>query len=624
MKISKNGLTSQEVEKSREEFGANKLPEKQEPTLWDRVKDVFADLIMSLLLVFALIEGVMSVVKHEMPLEFIFLSLTLIAVTVFSILSEKGQEKAFKELKASIVEPTVTVIRDGKKQVIKQSDLVVGDVCLLNNGEKAYADGLIIDQTDFKISNAEINGESDEVEVGTLDFEGTDEVSISGDVSQHEGFINSGALIVNGKATMVVVRVGAETESGKALISVTELKTVLFQKLDVLTKQISNFGYVGSTLMFLVNLTMMVLLNGGITNYLGTNSTMEIAVDVIASIMSALAILTASLPEGLPFVINLVLSGNVSNMKEHNVLLKNVKKGETAGSLSILFSDKTGTMTKNIMSIVEMTDGSGEVLDLNNFEDSNFKELIDRSIVMSSDSYYDENGNLVGGNGTDRAFSKFVGADIFNEYSNSEIIKTQPFNSKNKYSAVQVGDYTIYKGAGEILINNSKNLVNKHCGMRAITDFERGQLQTVTTGMMDKAERVLAIAISKKPLIDNELPSDLSLLTVVGIRDEIRESTPVAIKELNDAGVQVVMVTGDNIKTANAIAKEVGLLKDGDLSLTDDELNNMTDEEIAEILPQLRVVGRAKPNTKRRLNQIAQNTGFVTGMTGDGRLCPVL
>ena len=623
MKINKTeGLTNREIIQSREKYGVNKLPEKVYPTIWERIKDVFADKIMMMLLILAILEGIEAIICREIPYECLGIFGTLSVVTFFTINSDLKQEKAFKDLKDSIQEPMVTVIRDGRKQIIPKSELVVGDICFLNNGEKAYADGLIIEQTDFKISNADINGESDEVEVDTFEYiEDTDIDSI--DVSKQNGFINSGALIVNGKATMVVVRVGENTESGKALVNVTEMKTPLLEKLDTLTEQITKYGAIGATLMFIVNFCMIVCLKGGLS-YFSNTAILSIGLDMVSCLMIALSIFSASAPEGLPFVINLVLSANVNKMKKHNVLLKNVKKGETSGSLSILFSDKTGTMTKNIMSIVEFTDGTGKTLNRGELENSKYKELIDRSIVMSSDSYYDENGDLIGGNGTDRAFSKFVGADLFKQYSNSTVIKSQPFNSKNKYNAVQLYGYTIYKGAGEILVNNSKNLINTDCWVRGIEEEDRENLQSTMDKMMNKAERVLAIAISKQPLVDNELPSDLTLLAVFGIRDEIRESTPMAIKNLNNAGVQVVMVTGDNINTANAIAREVGLLKEGDLSFTNDELINMTDSEIASILPKLRVVGRAKPDTKRRLNNIAQNNGYVTGMSGDGRLCPVL
>ena len=623
MKINKTeGLTNREIIQSREKYGVNKLPEKVYPTIWERIKDVFADKIMMMLLILAILEGIEAIICREIPYECLGIFGTLSVVTFFTINSDIKQEKAFKDLKDSIQEPMVTVIRDGRKQIIPKSELVVGDICFLNNGEKAYADGLIIEQTDFKISNADINGESDEVEVDTFEYiEDTDIDSI--DISKQNGFINSGALIVNGKATMVVVRVGENTESGKALVNVTEMKTPLLEKLDTLTEQITKYGAIGATLMFIVNFCMIVCLKGGLS-YFSNTAILSIGLDMVSCLMIALSIFSASAPEGLPFVINLVLSANVNKMKKHNVLLKNVKKGETSGSLSILFSDKTGTMTKNIMSIVEFTDGTGKTLNCGELENSKYKELIDRSIVMSSDSYYDENGDLIGGNGTDRAFSKFVGADLFKQYSNSTVIKSQPFNSKNKYNAVQLYGYTIYKGAGEILVNNSKNLINTDCWVRGIEEEDRENLQSTMDRMMNKAERVLAIAISKQPLVDNELPSDLTLLAVFGIRDEIRESTPMAIKNLNNAGVQVVMVTGDNINTANAIAREVGLLKEGDLSFTNDELINMTDSEIASILPKLRVVGRAKPDTKRRLNNIAQNNGYVTGMSGDGRLCPVL
>ena len=270
-----------------------------------------------MLLILAILEGIEAIICREIPYECLGIFGTLSVVTFFTINSDIKQEKAFKDLKDSIQEPMVTVIRDGRKQIIPKSELVVGDICFLNNGEKAYADGLIIEQTDFKISNADINGESDEVEVDTFEYiEDTDIDSI--DVSKQNGFINSGALIVNGKATMVVVRVGENTESGKALVNVTEMKTPLLEKLDTLTEQITKYGAIGATLMFIVNFCMIVCLKGGLS-YFSNTAILSIGLDMVSCLMIALSIFSASAPEGLPFVINLVLSANVNKMKKHNV-----------------------------------------------------------------------------------------------------------------------------------------------------------------------------------------------------------------------------------------------------------------------------------------------------------------
>lgn len=594
------GLTDDLIQLNRDKFGENKIPEPTPPTIFQRIKDVFSDKLMILLLIFSALLGGKSLIEHEIPYDFIGLIITLSLITFVSIRSDLKTEAQYKALKNSIKNPMITVVRNGGLKEIDSTELVVGDLMVIENGQKAYADGIIIENNSLKVSNKDINGESDEIKLDVIDNYEIDFNNIDTEIN-NKNFIHSGAIITEGKGKAIVVRVGIHTESGKALNNIEEVeKTPLVQKLDRLVEQISMFGYIGASIMFLLTMTGIIL-NKGFYTYINSGL-INIGSDIVTALMLALSIVACAVPEGLPLMSTIVLSKHAKIMKDNNVLVRNINKGETSGSISTLFTDKTGTITKGKLEVVEKYNSNCETLELTD-------ELI-KCVLGCNASIFDSDGNIVNGNATDKSLLKWIGKDKYYSYKNKiKIDKLQTFNSTNKFTAYESDGKTFYVGAGEKLFEKDLNLTDKN---------KQGILNKFNE-LSNRSMRIIGFGLSNNKLVDNEINSDFKFIGFVGIRDEVRPSSKKAIKQLNDAGVKVTMITGDKKETAIAIAKECGLINsDNDLVYTNDELESMTDDEIKQVLPRIRVIARAMPNMKRKIAQLSQQNGEVVGMTGDG------
>ena len=357
-----------------------------------------------------------------------------------------------------------------------------------------------------------------------------------------------------------------------------------------------------------------VIRSGSFIQYLNKGF-MNIGLDILVALMLALSIVACIVPEGLPLLKTIVLSKNSKKMKEHNVLVKNVNKGETSGSISHLFSDKTGTITKGVLEVVETFGGDLTNIDLN--LNNKITNITLKCISNNTASVYDSSDNIIGGNFTDKAFLKWIGKDNYNN-NKENIVKEQLFNSSNKYSSSELdGELkTIYKGASEKLLQYATKCIDSNGNE---IEFDKDKVLNKINELANRSMRTLAYGYSRKELVENEINDDFVLVGIVGIRDEIRESSKKAIKQLQNASVKFTMITGDKKETAVAIAKECGLIKDkNDLVFTNDELLNMSDEEIKQVLPNIKVVARAMPNMKRKLAKLSQDIGEVVGMTGDG------
>ena len=620
------GLDSIQVEEMKGKYGLNYKPEPKPPTMFERIKDKLDDFIMKVLLALAFMLGIKSLfIDHELPFEF-FNIITILTINVgANIKSDLNTEKKYKELKDRIPVAEVKVYRNGELQTIFASELAVGDKILLESGEQAYADCVLIDGN-LSICNSALNGEPDEYKVFPDDEYDVFYDNVSDDEAFNTYFVNSGAIITQGQATAIVVRVGENTISGKALNNVkNEQEEPLTVKLNNLVVGISKFGYIISVAIFVGDMFARILASGGVGNYLD-KGIVVVGLDIIGAIMFALAVVSASVPEGLPLSKSIVLAKNVGKMEKHNVLLKNTNKGETNGSISHLFSDKTGTITKGELQVVEALGGDLTNIDL--ADDTIRSNMSIVSIAKNSASTFDTNGNVLGGNFTDQAFLKWIG---INNYKNceQEIVDQQIFNSSNKYSASQIkddeGTITLYKGASEKLLNYATKCVDKD---GKIIDFDKKKALAKVDELANRAMRTLAFGYSLKPLVKDEINDDFILVGIVGIRDEVRESSKRAISTLAKAGVKVTMITGDKKETAVAIAKECGLMGSGlfnhikgvtdELVYTNDELEAMTDDEIKAVLPNVRVIARAMPEMKRRIACLAQELGDVVGMGGDG------
>ena len=354
----------------------------------------------------------------------------------------------------------------------------------------------------------------------------------------------------------------------------------------------------------------------------------EIFKDVIEALTLAIVIVVCAVPEGLPLMILLVLMVNTGTMLKHNVLVRKPIGIETAGSLNILFSDKTGTITKGKLEVVEFFKGNGNSIKLTELpKDTVIKGYVDLAIGKNTTAMFDDEHKVIGGNATDHALMTFIGEKTFNllkDDPDCEVTEQQSFNSSNKFSQSYIAKAkkTFYKGAPERLLAKATKYLDSDGKEK---ELDIGVVNHTIDNLAAKAMRVLAFGYSNSPMVEDTINDDIVIIGFVGIRDDVRPEAVEAIDKVQKAGIQVVMITGDRKETAMAIAKDAGLLHTGEVALTSDELNKMSDDEVKGMLSKIRVIARALPTDKSRMVRLCQEMNLVTGMTGDGRyLCPVL
>lgn len=505
-------------------------------------------------------------------------------------------------------------MRDSNIVQLPISEVVVGDKILVQSGSKIPADGIVI-RGSIKVDNSALNGEADECKKVAIptDFVYDDEIKSEAITDKYSVF--RGSVVTDGEAVVEIKRVGTSTLMGKMAEEMKESEpdSPLKVKLNKLAHQISVFGYVGSIVIALIVLIANVVTAGGIQEYFTSGFT-SILQDVIDAISLAVTIIVCAVPEGLPLMIALVLMQNTGKLLDHNVLVRKAVGIETAGSLNILFSDKTGTITKGHLEVVSFFTGDGKVVDLPLCKS---KEEVLNSIVKNTQSVFSVDHKVVDGNITDKALLSFVGESEAKELLENGVsaVASQDFNSTNKFSQVQLGARTYYKGAPEKFAN-----AKKYLGADGeVRDIDWGILTKEIDGYSDKAMRILAFGYSDKPLTEDVINDDVVITGFVCIRDNVRDDAKLAIEELHQAGIQLIMITGDRESTARAIAKEAGLLTSPeDVVLPSSTLQQMSDEEIKELLPHIKVISRALPTDKSRMVRLAQELNLVVGMCGDG------
>ena len=633
MEIYKNfTLSSSKVEEQRNKYGSNRLTEKKQDGFWKKYFEAFNDPIIKILLVALVINLIFVFTGNAEWYEAVGIFVAVLLATFVSTFSEYSNEKAFAKLQAEADKIKCKVIRDGKVQEISIDDVVVGDYVLLQAGDKVPADGVMVNG-EIKVDQSALNGESEEATKTTPNSEleyGKEDDLLSSDR------VFRGTIVTEGECIIKVCKVGDNTvlgELAQEIQETTERETPLKVKLTKLANQISKFGYIGAVLIAVAYMFMQIH-NGGYGAYF--TSWQQPVQDLVDAVILAVIIIVMAVPEGLPLMIALVSGLNMKKMLKSNVLVKKINGIETAGSLNILFSDKTGTITKGKLEVVEFLDG-----DTNGYNDYNevpnsLKVLLKNGIVENTSAIANKtNGeiSIVGGNGTERALFGFLGNDIEKD-TTIETSSQIPFNSINKYSATTVrfkeqpegeGHITLIKGAPEKIIDKCSHYFDKNGERKEFKNI--AELGNAITERAKKSMRMLAFAILNDKIENNNIElRDMTLIGLVAIRDEVRPEAITAIKEVHSAGVQVVMITGDIKDTAVAIAKDAGIMtNENDLVLTSAELQEMSDTEIKNIIPKLRVVARALPSDKSRLVKLAQELNLVVGMTGDGRhICPAL
>ena len=609
------GLTTAEAEQSRRLHGDNQLTRARKNGFFRQLLQSFGDPIIKVLLA-ALAINLIFLFHRCDWYESAGIAAAIFLATFVSTLSEYGSESAFEKLQEDAARISCRVRRDGQVVSLPIAEIVVDDVVLLQSGERVPADGILLDGR-LAVDQSALNGESHEA-VKAPCSDATDASDLAA-----PNRLFSGSVVCSGEGVMQVRQVGDRTFYGGVAREVQEdaRESPLRVRLAGLAKALSRLGYIAAALVAAADLFHSFLLDNAFDPAriaAAFTDAPTVIGHLLHAITLAITVVVVAVPEGLPMMITVVLSSNMRRMLKDHVLVRKLVGIETSGSLNILFTDKTGTLTKGKLQVSTLVTGDGQqhTHPVTIRRKRELWELLQLSCALNSESLL-SGGRAIGGNATDRALLEFAATARLDTggYTLSQHI---PFDSTHKFSAVRIDGaraMTLVKGAPEKLLPACTQYIDETGERRplspAVLTYQWNEMTT-------HAMRVLALAISDHPVSSDDFPP-LTLVGLLGIRDELRSETPAAVREVQGAGVQVVMITGDNRDTAAAIAKEAGLLRrDDDVVLTGGELSSKSDEEIKQLLPRLRVVARALPGDKSRLVRLAQEMELVTGMTGDG------
>lgn len=608
-----NGLSSSEVLRSREMHGSNKLPEPKMKKWYDFAKEALSEKITMILIAIAVLQlfiGFMGVMELSDP---IMILVVLAIVAVIAVKTGLGVQKSAAELRAKTSVRYCDVIRDGKVQTINKDELVVGDLVCVGMGQEIFADGYIVDGK-ISVNNAAINGETKECKKTPI------QGYIHAKTTSTSAYTNpnclfAGTTVMSGEGKMIVTDVGVNTVNGDTMVKMQTLespKTALDIALDNLSDFISKWGTVAAVVTFAV-LTMTGIMSVGFSNYFGGNI-LDVIQKIAQNFSVALTIIVAAVPEGLPLIVKLVTKQNVRTMETFNILAKNPGKIPELAYVDIICTDKTGTLTTGVMTPKKIIDAFVDEVD----ESSELWKAMVNNICINNSAVFDGNGEITGGNSIDRAVLTLTDSEEYGKIVNDLQVKAkQVFNSSNKYSAVSCSnEVTYYKGAPEKLIEHCTTALGD--GIQTFTDSDKIRLLENIKEMTTKSMRCIALTQSKEELVENELPNNMTLLGIIGVVDPVREEVPNAVAMAHKAGIQVIEITGDCLETAKAVAEECGIYMAGDLAITNDDFEAMSDDEVKSIIPKLRVISRCSPNTKLRLVTLAQEIGKSVAMTGDG------
>lgn len=613
------GLTSAEVQASKNTHGDNRLSSKEANSLLSIFIEAFQDQWILILLaalglkiIFNFVGMIFPTIGEANWYEAISLIFAILMSTGFSAISQYRNEQKFNTLQEEASKTNAKVYRDGKLKEVLVDNIVKGDQILLQSGDKVPVDGIIL-EGELKVNQAVLNGESEDAKKLPL---GDQEEPDSSDLFT-ELKVFRGTVVTSGEAVMEATQIGDNTVLGSINTSLQEdsKDSPSKEKLNQLAGNIGVLGYSAGGAYSVINLVLGFIALNKANNLNGGS----IFLLIIETILFAVTIIIMAVPEGLPMMLALVSSMNSGRLLAQNILVRHPDTIETAGYMNILFSDKTGTITEGKLSVVDFfladgtlyaATGETDAPDFDTMTDSLKAEMIN-GIGLNNDAMIAD-GNAVGSNATDRALLDFlIGRDNL-DFDTNSITEKQQFNSATKFASVTTNDGKTYiKGAPEFILNDCYYYLDKDGNKQNFTDNIKSRFQELSLEQANRSMRLLAIL--------NTDGNDKVLIGIVCIRDNVRSSIKQTVETMNRAGVQVVMVTGDRKETAVAIAKEAGIVTgENDLVLTHDELTALSNQELKQKLPFLKVVSRALPMDKKRLIEAAQDLDMVAGMTGDG------
>ena len=617
MDIDKNkrfGLTDEQVKQSREQYGRNVLTPPHRTSLWKLYLDKYRDPIIQILLVAAFVSLILAFIEHNF-METIGIFVAVFLATTVGFYFERDAAKKFNVLTALSEEQPVKVRRGGKVMQIPRHDIVVGDVVLIEVGDEVPADGELLVSTDLQINESTLTGEP----ITEKNTEG------GGDGAYPRNVILRSTMVMNGRGEFVVTAVGDATEIGKVAQKSTErtsVKTPLYVQLDKLASIISKVGSVVSVAAFVIFLVHDILTNPA----WGGKDYFYMAEIVLDYFMMAVTLIVMAVPEGLPMAITLSLALNMRRMLKSNNLVRKLHACETMGAVTVICTDKTGTLTQNQMQVDELLP-----------KDDN-QHLLDVAIAINSTAELDEDKAI--GNPTESAlllWLKSQDKDYRELRHQAKVLKQQPFSTEKKYMAtiaeVDGEKYLLVKGAPEIVLDLCEMEERyRNQALRELDEWQHKAMRTLAFAYR-RIDRGEAASEKSVPTIGQLLSAkDFTLQALVAITDPIRKDVPAAVKECRHAGIEVKVVTGDTAATAMEIGKQIGVFEDeaenigadGDMTsldqqmITGEQWEALSDEEAYQRAKDIRVMSRARPTDKQRLVAMLQKHGEVVAVTGDG------
>ena len=598
------GLNNEEVAASRKKYGTNAISNKKKNSFFKLFIETLADPIIKILLIALAIKTIF--LFHDFDwFETIGIVIAILVASLISSISEYGSESAFERLQEESSKINCKVKRNNSIQSLSIDDIVVGDIVLLQSGDKIPADGLIV-SGEIDVDESSLNGEAIEVtKIGNLDNK-----------------VYRGTVVYSKEALMQVKAVGNNTYYGKMTEELQETSpdSPLKLRLRKLAETISTIGYISAALVSFSYLFSEIVVqnNFQLPAILNTITNIPLMFKyILYTLTLSVTIIVVAVPEGLPMMITLVLSSNMKKMLKSNVLVRKLVGIETAGSLNILFTDKTGTLTKGELEVVSFITGTGKefISEKELPQNSQYVNYLKYACIYNNSSYYDDNHKPVGGNITDRAILEFIKTPL---QKNIKKLKTTPFDSTKKYSSTILNlqePTNFIKGAPDKILplcTSYLTLDGKKRTLLAKDDIMNDIKRKTSNG-------IRAILLAYNDNYHYEELNRLTLIAILYLKDEVRKEAIEGLELVKKAGVQVVMITGDSKETALSIAKEMRLVtSDKDIVLTHQELENLSDENLKEMLPDLRIVARSLPQDKSRLVKISEELNLVTGMTGDG------
>ncbi|MBK0082749.1 cation-translocating P-type ATPase [Lactococcus sp. S64] len=601
------GLSPKEVENRQAKDGFNELKEKKKTSTWELFIDTLKDPMVIILLLVAFVQLFLGEF-----VESLVIFIVLMINSVVAVVQTKRAESSLDALR-QMSAPSAKVLRNGEKTSIPARELVVGDIVSLEAGDFIPADGRLINVQNLRVEEGMLTGESEPVEKFSDVIEG--EVALG----DRKNMVFSSSLVVYGRADFLVTAIAEQTEIGKIaqMLETAEAKqTPLQQKLEKFGKQLGWAILALCALIFAVQILRLFT----------TNQTADMQKAVLDSFMFAVAVAVAAIPEALSSVVTIVLSVGTNKMAKQHAIMRNLPAVETLGSTSVICTDKTGTLTQNKMTVVDSflpTQGSKELTDLTQAD----QKLLLNAMVLCNDSSFSQEGQLLG-DPTEVAliaYSDKIGYPYQDLREKSPRLAEFPFDSERKLMST-INDFegqkTIFVKGGPDVLFNRCNQVFLDGKVQEFTPELKEKFQAQNEAFSQKALRVLAYAY--KPVSDNKTEltltdeNDLILIGLSAMIDPPREAVYDSIAEAKKAGIKTIMITGDHKTTAQAIAKDIGLMNEGDMALTGQELDALTEDELRENLEKISVYARVSPENKIRIVHAWQNEHQVTAMTGDG------